>query len=205
MVRVKICGITNLADAQAAVKAGADALGFVFAKSPRRVSEHEARRIASAIGPWIAKVGVFVNSSPAVVEGVMRRCGLDVAQLHGDEAPAAARSLRSKGLRVVKALRVGPATDLRAYRNYPADAFLLDTASPQAYGGTGKSFDWQILKQARFSKPVIVSGGLRPENVGALLKVYTPYGVDVSSGVEKTPGKKDPKAVKAFIKNAKTF
>ena len=203
MVRVKICGITNLRDAQAAQAAGADAVGFVFAPSPRRISEARAKQIASALGPWISKVGVFVNQRPAAVERVMKHCSLDAAQLHGDESLKTARTLRSKGIRVIKAVRIGSNSDLKAFRNYPADAFLLDTASPGVYGGTGKSFDWKVLKKIRFSKPVIVSGGLRPENVGRLLRQYIPYGVDVSSGVEKSPRKKNVKRISEFIKNAK--
>ena len=204
VVRVKICGITNLEDACAAEDAGADALGFVFTDSPRRVSVLQAERITRSLGPWIIKVGVFVNSSPAAIERVMKRCGLDVVQLHGDERPDTARTLRSKGYRVVKALRVGAALDTKAYRAYPADAFLLDTATPGIYGGTGKKFDWKLLKRLHLSKPVIVSGGLRPGNVDRLLKDFTPYGVDVSSGVEIRPGKKNPRAIKVFIKNVKT-
>ena len=203
VVRVKICGITNLADASAAEDAGADALGFVFADSPRRVSVLQAERITRSLGPWIAKVGVFVNRSPAAIERVMKRCGLDIVQLHGDEGPETARALRAKGYRVVKALRVDAALDVKACKAYPADAFLLDTALPGIYGGTGKKFDWKLLRKGLLSKPVIVSGGLRPGNVGRLLRDYTPYGVDVSSGVEVRPGKKDARSVRVFIQNVK--
>lgn len=205
MVRVKICGITRLSDALAAVEAGADAVGFVFAKSPRKVSEAGAKAIASSLGPWVTKVGVFVNEKPVNIVRTMRRCGLDAVQLHGDEPATEARGLRAMGYTVIKAVRVGGKLDARAIEAYPADAVLLDTASPDVYGGTGKKFDWKLLKGLRLKKPVIVSGGLKPGNVKGLLKSYKPYGVDVSSGVESSPGKKDQGSVRKFIKNAKSL
>jgi len=203
VVRVKICGITNLDDALSSAKAGADALGFVFAKSPRRVSEAKAKQITSSLGSWVTKVGVFVNASASEVDRTMKRCGLDIAQLHGDETAATARSLRAKGHAVIKAFRVGPKLDADALRRFPADAILLDTAATGLYGGTGQRFDWKVLKGLGRQKRIIISGGLKPANVQELLKTYTPFGVDVSSGVESAPGKKDAVAVKNFIKNAK--
>lgn len=204
MVKVKICGITRLADAKAALASGADALGFVFAKSPRRVSVVQARRISRAVGPWATKVGVFVRSSPRTIARVMASCGLDVAQLHGDESASTASALRGMGYPVIKAVRVGSRAPKRLDR-YPADALLFDTAARNVYGGTGRSFDWSLLNGYRTEKPVFISGGLHPGNVRLLLKKFRPYGVDVSSGVEKTPGKKDHQLVREFIKNVKTY
>ena len=204
MVRVKICGITRLADARAAVDAGADALGFVFAQSPRRVSETKVRWITSRLAPWITKVGVFVNARPSTIARTMKRCGLDAVQLHGEEPPADARALRKMGFPVIKALRVRDSLDKQTLDGYPADAFLLDTAAPGIYGGSGRSFDWRLLRGLRTTRPLIISGGLRPGNVRKLLKNIKPYGVDVSSGVENSPRKKDTKLVRKFVKNAKT-
>ena len=203
MVKVKICGITRLGDARTACEAGADALGFVFAKSPRRVSLEQARKIAAALGPWVTKVGVFVNTPVPRIKRIMDACGLDVVQLHGDEKAGVSRSLRAHGYPVIKAFRVGQKLPKAALKNYPADAFLLDTASKSVYGGTGRSFDWKLLRSLLTDKPVIVSGGLRSENVKSLLKGFKPFAVDVSSGVESSPGKKDPKLVRTFLKNAK--
>ena len=203
MVKVKICGITRLSDARAACAAGADALGFIFAKSPRRVSEGTVKKIVSSLGPWVTKVGVFVNMPPAKVARTMEVCGLDVIQLHGDEKAATARALQKSGYPVIKALRVGGKLPKAALKSYPADAFLFDTAQKGVYGGTGRSFDWKLLRSLRTDKPVIVSGGLRADNVRGLLKQFKPFAVDVSSGVEASPGKKDPKLVKKFLKNVK--
>src|SRR5262245_16073056 len=141
MVRVKICGITRLSDAQAAAEAGADAVGFVFAKSPRRVSAAQARRIASRLGPWISKVGVFVNEPVSRMAKTLKQCGLDAAQLHGDERASTARALRAQGYKVIKAVRVAGPIDRSFLENYPADAVLLDTAAKNVYGGTGRAFD----------------------------------------------------------------
>lgn len=202
MVRVKICGITNLKDAQVAAASGADALGFVFAKSPRRVTTAQARKIVSAVGPWVATVGVFVNERPARIRRIASECGLSAVQLHGGETRADVRAL--KGLRVIKAFRVGPGFNTAALKDHPADAFLFDAKVPGQYGGTGRKFDWMILKKIRgLRKPVIVSGGLTPGNVAAAVRYLKPYGVESSSGVERRPGKKDAKLVQDFIHNAK--
>lgn len=201
MTRVKICGITNSEDARAALDAGADAIGLVFAKSPRRVSVKQAEEITRALGPWIAPVGVFVNASPDDILHTVRECRLSAVQLHGDETPA--DILKLKGVRVIKAFRVGE--DLRPVtaQSYQADAYLFDTKVPGIYGGSGKSFDWSMLKAVAFDRPVIVSGGLDPKNVAKAIRAIRPYGVDVSSGVESAPGKKNAKLIKEFIRNAK--
>lgn len=148
------------------------------------------------------KVGVFVNAAPKTIARTMEMCGLDAVQLHGDEGAGAARALRSGGYPVIRAVRVDGRLP-RGLDRYPADALLLDTAAKGRYGGTGRTFDWRLLKKLRTGKPLFVSGGLRPGNVRRLLRSFKPYGVDVSSGVEKAPGKKDPRLVKEFVKNAK--
>ena len=201
MVRVKICGITNVGDALAAVRAGADALGFVFAPSPRRVSPTRARKIIRAIGPWVASVGVFVNEKPQRVRKIAAFCGLTAVQLHGDESADYARKLAP--LKVIKAFRVSKRADLRRVGHYDADAFLFDAKVEGSYGGTGKTFDWGILKRRALRKPVILSGGLHPGNVRQAVRTLRPYGVDVSSGVEKAPGKKDAVKVRTLIRRAK--
>lgn len=201
MLKVKICGITNVDDAKAAVDAGADALGFIFADSPRKVSIETASRIITAIGPWTAVVGVFVDASTDEIRKTAERCRLTAVQLHGNEPATLAQKLG--GLRVIKAFRVAPDFRADSLRNYPCDAFLFDTAQAGRFGGTGKIFDWKLLKNARWPRPVIVSGGLNPGNVAAAVKLLRPYAVDVSSGVEKRPGRKDHKLVKEFIRNAK--
>lgn len=204
MIKVKICGITRLSDAKNACRAGADALGFVFAKSPRRVSAQRAKRIADALGGRVTKVGVFVNAPVQKVARIMRFCGLDAVQLHGDEPASSARKLCGMGFPVIRAVRVCGKLSPRALERGPADAVLFDAASRDVYGGSGQRFDWKLLKGLRMEKPVIVSGGLDAGNVRGLLKRFKPFAVDVSSGVEASPGKKDPKLVREFIKNAKT-
>jgi len=204
VVRVKICGITSVADALSAQRAGADAVGFVFAKSPRRVSAPKVRAIVKKLGPRITKVGVFVNASPAAVLRTAKYCGLDAVQLHGEEAPAVVRALRAKGLVVIKALRVKTAKDLVQARRFTADAILLDTALPGVRGGTGQRFDWTLLRKFKAKTLVIVSGGLNGQNVKELLGQYTPYGVDVSSGVERSPGVKNAKEVWKFVRHVRS-
>lgn len=201
MVRVKVCGITSVRDAMTAVEAGADALGFVFAPSPRRVAPAQALEIIRRAGPWIATVGVFVNEKLKNVKRIACFCGLSAVQLHGNESAAYVKQLAP--LKVIKAFRVLKARDLRVVRGYDADAYLFDTKVKGLYGGTGQSFDWKILKSLKVSRPVILSGGLDTKNVSRALRVLRPYGVDVSSGVEKAPGKKDPKMVREFIRRAK--
>ncbi len=201
MVRVKICGITNVRDAEAALALGADAIGLVFARSPRKVSIKEAQKITAAVGPWMATVGVFVNADVENLLGIAKACRLSAVQLHGDESPSYIRRL--SGYKVIKAVRVAAASDLTGLDGYPADALLFDTKVTGKFGGTGKSFDWRILKSREIKRPFIVSGGLNPKNVRAAVRILSPYGVDVSSGVEKAPGRKDPALMKEFIRNAK--
>ncbi len=199
--RVKVCGITNLADAQAVVAAGADALGFVFyAKSPRCVTAETVAEIVAALPPFVTTVGLFVNAGQEVISSTMMTAGLDVAQLHGDETPA---DCRLAPWRTIKALRVKNADSLHRAADYPVSALLLDAWSDDAYGGTGKQFDWQLVQQLNSQCPVILAGGLNPDNVAAAIATAKPYAVDVSSGVELSPGRKDIEKVNKFIQQVR--
>lgn len=200
-MRVKICGIANVRDALTAVEAGTDAIGLVFAESPRRVSLAQAKEIVKAVGPWIATVGVFVNEPIRRVIRIATECRLTALQLHGEESPSYTDKL--KGWKLIKAFRIDENFDWVKLRDYIVDAFLFDTPTTGAYGGTGKIFDWGLLKGRRIPKPFILSGGLRPGNVARATRLVSPYGVDVSSGVERSPGRKDPRLVREFIRNAK--
>lgn len=200
MVRVKICGITCIEDALAAIEFGADALGFVFAPSPRRIAPEQAAAIAAQLPPFVARVGVFVNESLERVREIMTRCDLDYAQLHGSESPEYCQALFP---RAIKAFRVRDGSVLRLFPQYKARAFLLDAYDPHVMGGTGQSLDWGLAREARRFGPIILSGGLTPENVARAIEVAQPFAVDVSSGVEASPGKKDHAKLKAFIQAAR--
>lgn len=200
MVKVKICGITNIDDAHAAVEAGADALGFVFyAKSPRHITPEGARAIVRHLPPFISSVGVFVDEKPYVIKKTVKAAGLDVVQLHGDEPPeyCAVHDM------VIKAIRVQALSDLEPLKKYSCSAYLLDSFSPDAPGGTGQVFNWDIAREARSFGRIILAGGLTPENVAEAIEHASPYGVDVSSGVEKQKGVKDHEKVRLFIQRAK--
>ncbi len=200
MLRVKICGITSPDDAAAAIEAGADALGFVFyGASPRNVTAEQARRITAELPPFITTVGVFVDEAPGDVDRVMRYARLDCAQLHGDEAPEACIMDR----KVIKAIRVSRGGDIERMKDYRAAAFLLDAYRPGAPGGTGEKFDWDIAVRAKDYGRIILAGGLTPGNVAEAVRVVRPYAVDVSSGVEAAPGRKDREKLVAFIRAAK--
>ncbi len=201
MVRVKICGITNLGDAEFAIKCGADALGFIFAESPRRVTVSQASKIIKRVGPWTATVGVFVNENSATIKKIAAACGFGMVQLHGDETAGLIEKLSP--LKVIQVLRIQTRRDLSGIKRFKAAAFLFDTKAPDHFGGTGKTFDWDLIRQSKISQPVILSGGLKVSNVREAIKRVRPYGVDVSSGVEKSLGKKDPAKVREFIFNAK--
>ncbi len=205
VVKVKVCGITNLEDAQAAVEAGADALGFVcYRKSPRFVDAEVIRAIVSELPPFVLPVGVFVNEEQKVVRDLLDRCGLVLAQLHGDETAAYCESL---GRPVLKAIRLQSRSGFLALAEFKGRALvrgiLVDAFSDAAYGGTGHRVDWNLAAEASQLGRVILAGGLTPENVGEAIKIVRPYGVDVSSGVEANPGRKDHAKVRAFIKAAK--
>lgn len=193
---VKICGITRLEDALAAQDAGADLIGFVFAKSSRRVEPSVVAKFCGQV--TCGKVGVFVNEKIETMQKIARDCQLDFVQLHGDEDQAVCEAV---GLPVIKAIRVSSAEDLKRANNYNVHLLLLDAFSPEGRGGTGASFDWRLL--AQFAKPYILAGGLNPENVSDAVKTYGPRGVDASSSLESSPGIKDRQKIKDFVRNAK--
>jgi phosphoribosylanthranilate isomerase len=199
MVRIKICGITNLKDALLAAALGADALGFIFyPRSPRALAPETARDIIAQLPPFITTVGVFVDEEAATVRELAARVGLDWLQLHGNESPEYCRSL---GRRVIKGFRIknqSSLADLAVYRD-AVQALLLDTYIKGLPGGTGESFDWQLAREARQFGPIILAGGLTPDNVSLAIKTAQPQAVDVASGVEAAPGKKDPEKRRAFF------
>ena len=199
MIKVKICGITCKEDAEAAVVFGADAIGFVFADSERKITPDTVKDIISSLPPFIACVGVFVNENEKEVARIANFCGLSILQFHGDETP----SYCNKFPRVIKAFRIKDREDIEKIREYKASAWLLDTYQDLKPGGTGKTFDWSIGSEVAKEGRVILSGGLTPENVAHAVRVVLPYAVDVSSGVEEYPGKKDPKKIEKFIREAK--
>jgi phosphoribosylanthranilate isomerase len=201
-VRVKICGITNIEDSLAALDAGADALGFVFsASSPRCLTLSEAARIVGELPPFIGKVGLFVNAPQASVQGAIDQSGIDTLQLHGDETPEFCRQFR---LKVIKAFRIRDESSLGALTNYQTAGWLLDSYVSGKAGGTGARFNWELAFRATQLCPrVILAGGLTPANVADAVRQVRPYAVDVSSGVEWKPGKKDRHKMKDFIAAAK--
>lgn len=199
-VRVKICGITRLEDALAAVRLGADALGFNFwPKSKRYCAPEVAAGIVSRLPPFVAAVGVFVNPSRAELKRVVARTGIGVVQLHGDEPP---ELLAAVPRPVIKAIRVESADSLAELERFPAAAFLLDTPTA-GFGGSGKTFDWRLIRGAGKKAPILLAGGLTPANVAGAVKQVKPYGVDVASGVESAPGLKDVRKMRRFITAAK--
>jgi len=196
--QVKICGLTSVVDAQAAAAAGADLIGLMFyAGSPRHVSLAQAAEIARALPPFVLRVGVFVNPDEALVTRAIAECGLNLLQFHGDEPSAFCTQF---GLMSVKALRVRDAASLQTLAEFHTDAFLLDAYSAAGRGGTGEQFNWDLAVTAQhWGKPIFLAGGLTPANVAAAVRQVRPFAVDVSSGVEAAPGKKDPAKMQAFI------
>lgn len=200
MVRVKICGLTRLEDALAAVRAGADALGFVFAESPRRVTPDQVRAMVRCLPPLVALVGVFVDAPPALVKEIRSFCGLDLVQLHGREAE---ETLPCLGQGVIKTVRAAPGSEPDP-QAFPKTTLLLDTYSNGAQGGSGQTFDWRLAKEAARQREIILAGGLSPDNVVQAIETVKPYAVDVSSGVESEPGRKDHDKLISFIHQAKS-
>jgi len=200
--RVKICGITSVADAQAAAEAGADMIGLMFyEKSPRHITLEQAAEISRALSPFVMRVGVFVDADEALVKQAIGRCGLGLLQFHGLETSEFCTQF---GLMSMKALRVRDADSLRELENFQTEAFLLDAYSKNGLGGTGETFNWDLAVEAqKFGKPIFLAGGLTPDNVAEAVRQVRPFAVDVSSGVESAPGKKDPAKVKAFIQAVK--
>lgn len=200
MVKVKICGITNLEDALTAIEYGADALGFMFYRqSPRSITPDKAAKIIKELPPFVTTVGVFVNEERDVIETILQQASIDIAQLHGNETPDAC----IMDSQVIKAIRVKDLNDLSPLRNYRVSAFLLDTYAPESFGGTGQIFNWDIALEAKQFGKIILAGGLNPDNVGKAVKRVRPYGVDVSSGIEAEKGRKDRQKMKLFIERAK--
>lgn len=198
MTRIKICGITNVQDALHAVSCGADALGFVFTPASKRLlTVEQVRGITRHLPPFVCKVGVFVDQDVEEVEQIMSACSLDIAQLHGSESPEYCNRLFP---RVVKAFRVKDQESLDELPRYKVSAYLLDSYVEGRHGGTGMSFNWDLARDAARYGPVIISGGLHSGNVWLAVTKAQPYGVDVSSGVEISPGNKDPKKVHDFIR-----
>ncbi|RKY32968.1 MAG: phosphoribosylanthranilate isomerase [Candidatus Omnitrophota bacterium] len=200
MVKVKICGITNLADAVKAVILGAGALGFVFyKKSPRYIAPKKAKEIIKLMPKRILKVGVFVNAKEKSIKDIARTCKLDLLQFHADETPEFCSKF--KGYRIIKAFRVKGKIDLKRIAEYKTYAYLFDTFSKTKFGGTGKAFNRKALKDIhKLKQKVFLSGGLNARNVKQAVKTVRPDWVDVSSAVETSPGRKDYKKIRDFIK-----
>jgi phosphoribosylanthranilate isomerase len=204
MIRVKICGITNSADAMAAIDAGANLLGFNFyEKSPRHIAPAEAAKIRPQLPQRVKAVGIFVNALSADVMALRKSLKLDAVQLHGDESPDFVAGIAS-ATPVIKAFRVEPEFPLATLDEYPsAFAFLFDAAQTDQYGGTGRATDWDAARRAALSHRIILAGGLKVENVAAAVRIVRPYGIDVASGVESSPGKKDHERLREFIQEVR--
>jgi phosphoribosylanthranilate isomerase len=201
MVRIKICGITNKEDALLAVDMGTNALGFIFYKESKRYIEPDsALGIISNLPPFVTTVGIFVNQDLDEIINIRDKVGFDIFQLHGDESPSFCKQL---GKNVIKTIRVEDNLNPEEIAPYSVHAILFDSYSTKDFGGTGESFSWQILKDFDRSKTIILSGGLTPENVTQAIQIVNPYAVDVSSGVEDYPGKKNPEKLRRFIKAVK--
>ncbi len=201
MVKVKVCGLTNVEDAKKAVYYGAWAVGFIFSKkSPRYVSPSRARKIIEALPPFVTPVGVFVDQSERAVRDICKFTRIRTLQFHGEEKPVYCK--RFGDYKIIKAFRIGEFFPLDLINKYKVDAFLFDTYQEGVEGGTGTTFNWDILKDQKITKPVILSGGLNAQNIQKALDTVKPYAVDVSSGVEKSPGIKDPRLIRAFFDTA---
>jgi phosphoribosylanthranilate isomerase len=198
-VRVKVCGITNYKDAVRVLDQGVDALGFNFyPSSPRYINPGAARSIIRRMPPFAVTVGLFVNvTEQSLLAEAARHAGVQVLQLHGDEDPAYCRKLRDWPL--IKVLRIGKSLLQENLEEYPVQGFLLDVKDDALYGGTSKSFDWSLAKGIRRIRPIILAGGLRPDNVREAIRIVEPYGLDVCSGVESKPGKKDTQKLIEFM------
>ncbi len=204
-MKIKICGLTNAEDASAAVEAGADAVGFVFhKKSPRCAETAAVKAIVKELPPFVLPIGVFVNEDAKVVRDIMDSCGLTLAQLHGDETAAYCEML---GRPVLKAIRLRDRRSFLALAEFQGRAgvrgFLIDAFSPDAYGGTGQVADWSLAAEAASAATILLAGGLTPLTVSDAIRRVRPYGVDVSSGVEVSPGKKDHAKLRAFVQAAR--
>jgi phosphoribosylanthranilate isomerase len=198
MIPTKICGITNLNDANVAVENGASAIGFIFyEKSPRTISINNAKSISKHLPKTIARVGVFVNHEKDFIRLAISEVPLDMIQLHGDETPDFCNQF---DVAIMKALRIKNEASLSVMDQYDVAVFLLDTFSNDQYGGTGETFDWSVLNR-KYKTPIILSGGLNSENILVAIDAVNPSAVDVNSGVESSPGKKDYNKLKSLFKN----
>jgi len=197
VIRVKICGITTAADARESVAAGADALGFIFVEgTPRYVTPAVATEIIADLPPFVTPVGIFWDHAPGHVKAVAEQCGLRALQFHGDEPPEA---LAQHRLPTIKTIKVGESDDLSRIEAYRVSAFLLDSPARWSEGEVRLPISWDLARQAARRVPVILSAGLNADNVGEAVRRVRPYGVDVNSGVEARPGKKDPDKVRRFV------
>jgi phosphoribosylanthranilate isomerase len=203
-VLVKICGITNVAGAESAIEAGADALGFNFyADGKRYIDLAQERRWIRQLPPATARIAVVVNIELAEAKRLLDDDLFDALQLHGDELPSYCQSLANIGKPILKALRIRSRTDFELSRNYPVFGLLFDSFCESEFGGTGHSFDWTLIREAKLDKPIILAGGLTPENVAKAVQIVRPYAVDVATGVELNPRRKDEKKMKDFVAAAK--
>ncbi len=203
-IRVKICGITDLDDALVCVESGADAIGFIFwEKSPRYIDPVVAGHITKRIPPFVTTVGVFVDEKEKEIKDIIKEAGLCAIQLHGKESPSFCK--RFEGIKVIKAFRVRDERSVEDIGEYDVSAYLLDTFTEGKPGGTGRVFDWEIAKKVKEYGRIILSGGLTPENVEDAVSAVQPYGVDVCSGVESRPGKKDPVKISQFVELVRRF
>ncbi len=198
MIRTKICGITQLDDALCAIDCGACALGFNFyEKSQRYIEPKKAESIIKKVPPFVSLVGLFVNEQTEIIKRIVSQTGVDTIQLHGDESTDICQELEK--LKIIKAFRIKSESDLTQLKKYNVMAYLLDSYHPKLYGGTGIPFEWNFLDGLNISKPIIIAGGLKPENIDVLLNAIVPYGIDVCSGVEISPGIKDHKLMKLLF------
>jgi len=206
MIRIKICGITQLEDAFCAVDCGACALGFnFFPKSPRYITPEKAAGIIKKLPPFVTAVGLFVNENVQTVKRIAKTTCIDTIQLHGDEPPEICSMLGEYKIIKVFRIRNQQDLDLQLPNKYSVAGYLLDAFHPQLYGGTGTTFDWKMLAALTIAQRIIIAGGITPDNIGLLLKEFIPYGIDICSGVEKTPGIKDHTLIKQLFHNIKNF
>jgi phosphoribosylanthranilate isomerase len=209
-VRIKICGITRLADALCAVEAGVDGLGFIFSeKSPRMVAPEAAKTIIAQMPPLVDAVGVFVDEKPGRVAAIVRQCGINIIQLHGAESPAYCRELAALAApcKLLKAIRIGDrasAAEIAPY-NDVVHGFLLDTYQKNVDGGTGQTFDWALIDRLDLTKPFLLAGGLDADNINEALARVRPYGVDANSGLEDAPGHKNHSHIRRFVTAVRAF
>ena len=204
MAKIKICGITNVEDANWVANLGADYLGLIFAKdSKRKVSLDNAKEITAAVPPYIKKVGLFINEEPKVVDKMLTLCKLDVLQFHGEETPGYCSQFKGRA-EIIKGFRMKDEQSLNQISQYDVDFYLLDAFVEGEWGGTGKTFNWELaLKAKELGRPIFLAGGLNPENVAEAIKKVQPYAVDVASGVEASPRRKSVELMQEFIDKAR--